>query len=337
MDKTIKPEEIVNLNEDYYGVLGLKKGDLPEGKTTKEREEISEILSKAFRIKARETHPDVNPNGSADEFKKVVRSNIILGDLILRRYYDSGINPILAGDTGVAISWKGTYATGTQQDTLGTLIFLSICKDKENLCLIPAFRPSCSEDNEDHYEWDFVINNIEFKTEENKIHKLCLSLVMDEEEVLRLTSGTDVEESLPFKIYICIPRTSLFFLRDEEEIHKYEDGSQDIMPGILKACTFNDLNLLETTNLEVAQKFIKEELEKKLNDFRSGKLIKEQETKDLEFQSFQMLSSERVKTFDAEMLKAILRMKSAEIKKDAVKNNNAADFLTNLPNNKKRK
>ncbi|MFK4985429.1 hypothetical protein ACI4B7_26750, partial [Klebsiella pneumoniae] len=91
--------------------------------------------------------------------------------------------------------------------TVGYGLFLDICQNKEKFNLVPAFRPS---DETHNYEWDWVIPDKithDALGNQNPPPKIALSIVYDEEDVLRLTSGEDaITDSLPFKIYICIPR-----------------------------------------------------------------------------------------------------------------------------------
>jgi hypothetical protein len=71
-----------------------------------------------------------------------------------------------------------------------------------------------------------------------------------------------MEESLPFKIYVCIPWASLSISKNEGSIQ----------------AAYNDYNLLETTSLNTAKEYIVSGLEKDLELFRSGELqIKKRE------------------------------------------------------------
>jgi len=62
--------------------------------------------------------------------------------------------------------------------------------------------------------------------------KLAISLVPDEEDVRRLTTGEDIGHALPFKIYICFPRACPYFFKEDsflqevDEIHQ-EEPSDD--------------------------------------------------------------------------------------------------------------
>ena len=63
---------------DHYGVLGVS--------STASTGEIK----KAYRAKARELHPDVNPGGE-EAFKAVTHAHEVLSDPAKRAAYDSGV------------------------------------------------------------------------------------------------------------------------------------------------------------------------------------------------------------------------------------------------------
>jgi curved DNA-binding protein CbpA len=305
-NKRFDPDKIIDYNLDYYAILGIEKGCLPAGGNKKEREEISKILEMAFRKSAMKSHPDV-PGGSEEKFKMVVRAQTILLDPILRRIYESGgkDRPQFIGDDNqFEVNWDtvGTYREGTQDDTVGFSLFLKLSERAKSLGLVPSFYPSLPEHN---YEWDWTlpVEGVKFS----------LSLVRDEGEVLRLTSKESVEAgSLPFKIYFCIPRAALRFLRGKKEEHLQADGTVDTLKGLLKGAQYSDFNFLETTTLEEAYEYISEggKLETHLAAYRDGSMIEAQQKLDREAQQLKWADTTKVKNLDSEMIKAILTAKS---------------------------
>jgi len=71
---------------DYYDILGVDK------------DASQDDIKKAYRRRARETHPDVNKSPEAeDEFKKISEAYSVLGDENKRKNYD---NPTIPGFNG---------------------------------------------------------------------------------------------------------------------------------------------------------------------------------------------------------------------------------------------
>lgn len=324
MPQPFNPDKIIDYGQDYYAVLGLERGCLPTGKSRREREEIVDLLARAYRNHARKAHPDFG--GSPEAFKLVVRAHTILSDPLLRRIYESGgtDRPLMAEDGNpFQVDWTklGTYRKGTLADTIGFGLFMQLCDRKEALGIVPAFFP---ETEENSYEWDFILPDKEVK--------LAISLVHDEADVLRLTGKDIIEEALPFKIFVCIPRATIYFLRGQEERHvNYDvDGTEivDILPGHLQAAAHADFDLLETTLLEEARAYFAPggKLEQDLADFRSGKMIQEKMKQDRQAQAATWVKASEMKSKDTDTLRAILRMKTYRV----VEDERAADFLDQL-------
>jgi len=295
------PNKIIDFSKNYYEILGINSEDLPNGKNRAAKVECSNILDKAFRNKARTCHPDFG--GTKEAFLDIVRARRILEDPYLRDIYDGKEQkPEFSNNSEFTVDWSkiGNYRKGTPEDTVGFSLFFEIVEIKENLNIVPAFIPKSADHN---YEWDFALA-------EQKV-KLSLSIVNDEDEVLRLTDSSKMEESLPFKIYICIPRASLSISRNDGSIQ----------------AAYNDFNLLETTSLNVAKEYISCGLSKDLELFRSGELQAKKREEDKKNNQSNWISGDKMKTIDKSQLDYILKLKSFNVTPDE----NAADFLEKLP------
>ncbi len=318
------PDKIIDYSKDYYAILGLQKGCLPQGNSRQDKIKTSEILEKAFRVQARTAHPDFG--GSKEQFLDIIRARRVLEDPILRRIWESNgeDKPRYVGDENnqFEVDWSkiGTYRKGTPEDTVGYALFLSIAEQKQKFNIVPAFYPTTPEDN---YQWDFAIPD--------KGAKLALAIVNDENEVLRLTSGEQTEEFLPFKIYICIPRGSLYLVRDQDSRFEGPQG-QTIMNGKLLGAAYSDFNLLETTSLKEAHDYISDRnrLEKDLELFRDGTMARNQAQRDIANKQQKWVSGGEMQTMDQKQLEYILKMKSFNV----VPDDKAADFLQNIPDEK---
>ena len=322
MSNEFDPKKIIDFEKDYYEILGLQKLDFPSGKSRADVIKTSEILEKAFRVKARKCHPDFG--GSNEAFLDIVRARRILEDPLLRKIYDQGFFEeftTVNEDDSFKVDWAkiGTYRKGTPEDTIGFSLFNSICETIKREILIPAFYPTSNEHN---YEWDFVVKAEEANP--RNLQKLAISIVNDENEVLRLTSGYDLEKALPFKIYICIPKASLNFIRKENA--EYTPEGRTLVNGYITKAVYNDLNLLETTSLDTAHKYIQENLSADIILIKSGNTEKFQ-TKQSSQTKF--MDSEMMKKFDKDKLSSIINLRSFALQNIET----AGDFIDKIDKN----
>lgn len=313
MSSEFDPKKIIDFEKNYYEILGIQKDNFPSGNNRNAVIARTKILEDAFRKSARKAHPDFG--GSEEKFLDLVRARRILEDSILRKIYDAGeFIEFNFGDTSedtFTVDWSkvGNYRKGTPEDTIGFSLFLRLCERKEELGIIPAFFPTTNEHN---YQWDFVIKN------SNK-NKLVISIVNDENEVLRLTNSSEIQESLPFKIYICIPESSLVFSRGNNTI--LDPYGKTLINGEILSANYNDLDLLESTNLSATNTYIEEKLISDLTLFLNGELKSKKITNQKKW-----MSSDELKELDKEKLKEIINFKSFDI----AKNENADSWLETI-------
>ncbi len=86
-------------SRDYYDILGVP------------RDADDETIKKAFRVKARELHPDVNPNDPTAEerFKEVAEAYKVLSEPDTRQVYDRYGRDGLRGSAGPNMSDFGSF------------------------------------------------------------------------------------------------------------------------------------------------------------------------------------------------------------------------------------
>lgn len=313
MSSKFDPKKIIDFEKDYYLILGIEKNNFPSGNTRNDAIARTKILENAFRKCARKAHPDFG--GSDEQFLDLVRARRVLEDSILRKIYDSGefteFNFGANENESFAVDWAkvGNYRKGTPEDTIGFSLFLKLCEKKEELGIVPAFFPTSNEHN---YQWDFAIKN------SNK-NKLVISIVNDENEVLRLTNSDEIQDSLPFKVYICIPESSLVFARQSNDVK--DPFGKTLVNGSILSANYNDLDLLESTNINATNEYLDTKLLTDLLSFQNGELKSKKITNQKKW-----MTSDELKNFDKEKLQEIVNFKSFEI----VKNENADYWLDSI-------
>lgn len=321
--KRMDAKKLVDFSVDYYDILGLVRENVPLGTTPADKRVLADILDRAYQGACRRYHPDYNPGlENAEElFKLAIRAHTILSDPIARRYYDSGgadkSRSIEIDGKRYEIDWDdlGYYRPGTTADSVGYGLFVALTERKSELGIVPAFYPELPQHN---YEWDFAVPDMGIK--------LAISLVPDEEDVRRLTTGSDIGHALPFKIYICFPRACPYFFKSEEEVYQVGDRTI-VMQGKLQKAMYVDYDLLETTTLQSAQDFVSGDgIKNALSDLRDGSLQKRQQEKDQQAGALNWLDTKTMKEVEAERLRAILRRKTPQVKYDP----HASDFLQRI-------
>lgn len=322
--RRLDAKKLVSFEEDYYGILGIDPAALPSGSEVAARREAAGILEKAYQTACRRYHPDVNrtdPDAEA-KFRLAIKAHTVLSDPIARRYYDSKgtdkSRTLEMDGKRYEIDWEdlGYYRQGSTADTVGYGLFFAIAERKEELGIAPAFYPELPQHN---YEWDFAVPDMGVK--------LTISIVPDEEDVRRLTSGDDAGRSLPFKIYLCFPRACPYLIKGDDEVYKAGDR-EIVMPGRLVRTIYVDLELVETTVLDTAQAFVEGPgIAEALCKLRDGSLVKEQEQRDREAGALNWLDTGSLKQAEADRLKDALRHRTPRPKFDP----RAADFLKRIP------
>lgn len=324
----VGPDEWIT--PDYYGILGVNPDQFPKGDSYEDKQALALLLNAAYQgrmLSGEFCHADLG--GDDKKFMLLVRAHTVLSDPHIRRFYDAGGKDgdfIYAeestGDFGVDWGELGTWREGTTADTTGRGFFRAVYQEREALGLTAAFYPT---DEKHSYEWDFAIKDSPIEGA-----KLAISVVHDETEVLRLTSGKDVANSLPFKIYFCIPRAQLRFNRAADEDVVYADGSVDEykLRGSIRAAAYSDFNLFETTKLAEARAYVEPggQMAKDLIAFRDGTLVRDQTGRDKEELELKFVAKDEMNQRDADAYRRLLWKKQFKTKR----NEDAALILNDI-------
>lgn len=239
----------IDFNVDYYEILGVDANDIPKGKDPNSRRFASNVLRTAYHKKLFEVHPD-RPNGDAEKCKLVVKAHQILSDPALREIYDNGENQTVTENGEIRVNWNkiGKYRKGSLSEMIGSALYDKIMNHSGIENIEAKFIPF---DEESHnYHWEFTVEGLP--------KELVLSIVEDEREVLRLTSGDDksIKKSLPFKIYICLPSVKLVMVRDDNVEVDSGTGYIDVLKGKIQNAQFIDADIMGSTNFEDSVNFI---------------------------------------------------------------------------------
>lgn len=239
----------IDFDADYYGLLGIDREALPRGRDVNSRREACLILQDAYRHRLFEVHPD--RGGDPEVFKALVRAHTVLSDPSLREVYDRGKPPEGFENVDMSIDWNrvGRYQRGSLADQVGTTLFLAIVEQSGIPGLQPKFAPSDPEYH--NYHWEFTVPGA--------TKEFVLSIVEDEEEVLRLTAGDQrADASVPFKIYVHVPGVKLVVRREEDDVVVDPLTGEALFPGRIHGIEYMDADLLSTTDYSHAAGFIVE-------------------------------------------------------------------------------
>ena len=240
--------ENIDFDVDYYALLGIVREALPRGRDVNSRREACLLLQDAYRHRLFEVHPD--RGGDPEVFKALVRAHSVLSEPSLRDVYDRGKPPAGFESVDMSIDWTkvGKYQRGSLADQVGTTLFLAVVEESGISGLTPKFAPSDPEFH--NYHWEFTVPSAP--------KEFVLSIVQDEEEVLRLTAGDQAAEaSVPFNIYVCLPGMKLVIRRDEDDVVVDPESGEAFFPGKIQGVEYVDADLLSTTDYEFAVDFIR--------------------------------------------------------------------------------
>jgi len=251
MSKTVSDiYNFIDFSLDYYELLDVDKTKLQPGKNLEQRKYNRRVLHKAFQKQAWTVHPDRYPDDQkekqAEIFKNTVRAYEILSDPQLRRIYENGDSrDSEAREIGVDPNSLGKFRQESIENEIGTILFSLLMENISGNHKMKFF----PYDEEYHnFTW-------EIELEDSKMN-LALSIVKDEDEVLRLTSSDDAKESLPFKIYIFFPSAITHYEREPDTVVETANFREVYRGKILSVKTI-DAELYAGTNLEDAVEYIR--------------------------------------------------------------------------------
>ncbi len=267
----------IDFSKDYFEVLGISKNDLLEGKTTAEKISNKKVLESAYRKRIFDVHPDKfsgeEKEQKQSEFKEIVFAHTILSTDVLKKIYLKGELPE-AGQR-VIVNWEniGIFQKESLENEVGTNLFLKMMSEiKQNHTV--SFFPN--DEASHNYIWEIEIEGAE--------KLLALTIVKDSEEVLRLTSGEKLKQSLPFKIYIFFPSAAIVYERDPHQGFFDKEGNLIyILKGKMQNAKTVDIELFEGTSLQDAIDFIESDIfQSQIQEYIDGTLRPFKEEKEEE-------------------------------------------------------
>jgi hypothetical protein len=257
----------IDFNVDYYAILNINKENLynEDDITNKiiNRRKNYKILNKAYKEMACIFHPDLAPTGKVAEytekFKSLIKAYTILSDPYLRKIYDNKeIKFINSNNINIDWSLVGKFKKDSLENEVGNIIILSILdrlgKDGK-LVFVP------DDEKYHNYNWEIEISYCS--------KNLTLSIVSDDEKILKLTDAKKIENSLPFQIYLYFP--NLFFKIEKEEALIVEDSDGTLIkyPGKIKNISYIDYEIFSCTCIDNIIDFIKsDEFNNKLIEYK---------------------------------------------------------------------
>lgn len=251
MSKTVSDiYNFIDFSLDYYELLGVDKTKLQPGKNLEQRKYNRRVLHKAFQKQAWSVHPDRFPADQREKqseiFKNTVRAYEILSDPQLRRIYESGDpKDNETRELGIDPNSLGKFRQESIENEIGTILFSLLMEHIDTPHKMKFF----PYDEEYHnFIWEVGLDNSAID--------LALSIVKDEDEILRLTSLEGAKESLPFKIYIFFPSAITHYEREPDTIVETANFRQVYRGKILDVKTV-DAELYAGTNLDDAVEYIR--------------------------------------------------------------------------------
>lgn len=294
---------------DYYEFLGLTREDLPRPDSKENRILLKEILDAKFRMLAPLVHPD--RGGDSEQYKILLRAVTILGDDNLRKQYDGDSESELFVNA-FNIDWEKYFCYNP--DSSAAIKGHEIA---ENIKTITSANILFEPTKQEHgYNWIF---DLKYDNE-----YLTLSLVFNEKDILALTDGNDIDNSLPFKIYLYFPSSKLKMQLDYTSSVKIPNSEKYLINPKMKYVTFEDIALLQTTNYIKAIQYLQNQLLIDLEKIAKNEFIGEILPETVEKRT---ATAEVMRAHDRQQLEEIFAIKTPKF----VENNSADAFLQNIP------